>query len=196
MEDSPSSLITGGKKLENRQQENRTEPGNKIQARALRKQLYTDLIKAAVLVVAIWVLLFLVFGLKMMKGSDMEPALQDGDVLLYYRLSSGYAQADPVLYETEGKLRVGRIAAGPGDEVLFAPDGQLIINGYYQTAFDGGDAYTLPAGFQAEPQMLSKGEYFILSEDKDSVEDSRSFGSIDKKDIKGKIITILRRRSI
>lgn len=162
----------------------------------LRKQLYTDMKKAILLLVLIWLLFFLVFGITVSKGNAMEPALKDGDLLLYYRLSSGYTQADPVLYTVENERKTGRIAAGPGDELLFTPEGKLVINGYMQTALGGEDMYALPEGTGGYPLTLSEGEYFILADDKGAAEDSRAFGIIQKEEIKGKIITIIRRRSI
>lgn len=162
----------------------------------LKRQLTSDLIRLALLGVWVFLLLFLVFGVSVARGSAMEPDLKDGDVLLYYRLSKDFAQRDAVLYTAGGQRRTGRIAAGPGDQVSFTPEGRLVINGYCQTALNGTDTYVLPDGAGTYPLTLGTGEYFILAEDKENTEDSRSYGAIEKEDVRGKIITILRRRSI
>lgn len=160
------------------------------------KRVYSDFIRLGLLGVWVFLLVFLIFGVAILGGSAMEPDLKDGDVLLYYRLSKDFAQRDAVVYTAGGEQRTGRIAAGPGDQVSFTPEGRLEINGYCQTALNGMDTYALPDGSGTYPLSLGPEEYFILVEDKENTEDSRSYGAIEKEDVKGKIITILRRRSI
>lgn len=47
-----------------------------------------------------------------------------------------------------------------------------------------------------EEQSLGKGEYYILADDPSSTEDSRSYGPILRKQIKGIVVTLIRRRNL
>ena len=47
-----------------------------------------------------------------------------------------------------------------------------------------------------EEQSLEKGEYYILADDPSSTEDSRSYGPILRKQIKGIVVTLIRRRNL
>ena len=46
------------------------------------------------------------------------------------------------------------------------------------------------------PFRVPDGSYFLLNGNLEAMDDSRSFGAVYAKDIKGKIVTILRTRSI
>lgn len=162
----------------------------------LRSHRNSDIRKAVFLIVFIWLLFHLVFGFLANSGNIMQPSIQDGDLLLYYRLYRNYASEDAVVFEDDGELYIGRIAAMPGDEVLFTEDGRLVINGYTQVEAEGDIPYVVSFESVSYPLTLGKDEYFVLTDEKTTILDSRSFGAIAKKDIKGKIITILRRRNI
>lgn len=141
---------------------------------------------------ALWIVLSFVFGVMRLSGETMSPALKDGDLLIYYRLSSAYETGDIVVYEKDNILYVGRIAAMPADEVEITQDGTLVINGYYQADTDN-TPYTVQEDANY-PLNLAEDEYFVLLDDKSSVLDSRTFGAISMSDIKGKLLTLFRRR--
>jgi len=46
------------------------------------------------------------------------------------------------------------------------------------------------------PIKLKEGEYFMMSDMRSGAKDSRLFGPVKKEEIKGKVITILRRSSL
>lgn len=80
----------------------------------------------------------------------------------------------------------------PADEVEITQDGTLVINGYYQADTDN-TPYTVQEDANY-PLNLAEDEYFVLLDDKSSVLDSRTFGAISMSDIKGKLLTLFRRR--
>lgn len=154
---------------------------------ALRKLAITALILALAL--------SYVVGLTIYKSDMMSPALHEGDLLLYYRLQGAYASGDVVAYTAGGHTHIGRIAALPGEVVLITGDGQLVINGYIQADMNAAYTYPVPGGC-AFPLTLGPSEYFILADSRDGGIDSRTFGAIPAGDLEGKVITVLRRRSI
>ena len=140
----------------------------------------------------LWLMLSFVFGFMRCTGETMSPALEDGDLLIYYRLSNTYESGDIVVYTKDNVQYIGRIAAMPADEVEITEDGTLVINGYYQASTD-----TTPYARQENadyPLNLAEDEYFILLDDRSSVLDSRTFGAVKLDDIDGKLLTLLRRR--
>ena len=46
------------------------------------------------------------------------------------------------------------------------------------------------------PLTLNSGEYFILGDQRGNAKDSRYFGAVKDKEIKGRVITVLRRSDI
>ena len=150
----------------------------------LRKLRGSDLRKAAFLAVFLVLLFRCVFGVTFEYGSDMKPAIGDKDLLLYYRLQDSYTGGDVVVYEKRGVEMVGRIAAMPGETVEITKDGQLVINGYTQADIKQEDMYN-PGN-----------EYYILSDDHSVSRDSRTLGAVSKNEIRGLVITVIRRRNI
>ena len=74
-----------------------------------RRDALSLLGRVVVLAAAAWVLFTQVFLLTQASGNSMFPAVKDGDLLIGYRLQGTYAKNDVVLYEHDGKLRVGRV---------------------------------------------------------------------------------------
>ena len=94
------------------------DPERDKKKETLRRQRQMDLLKAAVLSGMVFLLFYLVLGIKIYHGNDMEPAIKDGDLLLYYRLCSGYNVGDAVVYRADDSILVGRISSGTGEENL------------------------------------------------------------------------------
>lgn len=70
----------------------------------------------------------------------------------------------------------------------------LEINGYLQQE---QDIYTETLPYKegiAFPVTVGQDEYFVLGDDRTSAEDSRIYGMVKKEEIKGTVITLLRRR--
>lgn len=138
-----------------------------------------------------------VFGVMVQKGNDMYPAVRDGDVLIYYRRPS-LVQTEAVVYEEGGDLHSGRIAAAPGSVISETGDHQLTFNGIFRPVDESSGIYskTFAAPDQELPLTVSSDGYYILNDDRRRLTDSRIYGEINRKAIKGRIITILRRRTI
>ena len=155
----------------------------------LRKLRGSDLRKAAFLAVFLVLLFRCVFGVTFEYGSDMKPAIGDKDLLLYYRLQDSYTGGDVVVYEKRGVEMVGRIAAMPGETVEITKDGQLVINGYTQADINQEDMYN-------PGNENGTGKVTLISDDHSVSRDSRTLGAVSKNEIRGLVITVIRRRNI
>lgn len=163
--------------------------------RALDREGYIALIlRILTIAFVLWVFLSYVFVITVASGNDMFPAVKDGDVLLGYRLQSDYAKSDVVIYVANGETKVGRIAALGGDAVDFGEDGQFFVNG---TAQSGEILYSSYAKDGIDyPYTVPDGSLFILGDYRTQATDSRDFGAVSLSEVKGKLITLLRRRGL
>ena len=63
----------------------------------------------------------------------MSTRLEDGDLILYTKLSNDYKEGDAVVYEIDGIQYVSSILAQPGDLIELDEKGHLHINGTQST---------------------------------------------------------------
>ena len=129
------------------------------------------------------------------EGDSMEPAINDGDVLVVsktsYSVNRGIPDRDQVVIleknaatdVSEDNL-IARVAGLPGEKVEIK-DGSVYID---------GDEYVTPGrikGAQGDLDLtLSEDEVFLLCDNRDEELDSRNkgLGPVDMKDIKGNVL--------
>ena len=152
--------------------------------------------KFIAIVVLLGLLFGFAFGVTPMENDDMAPRISAGDLLLYYRLADDLVTGDVLVFDKDGEQYVGRIVANPGDTVEVTDQATLVVNGstvlendiYYTTPkYDNGPAY---------PVTLAQDEYFILCDYREGARDSRYFGPVSLAEIKGKVITVVRRSGL
>lgn len=126
----------------------------------------------------------------------MSERLKDGDLVLYTRLTNDYQIGDVIIYEHDNKTYISTIIAEADDVIEITPYGQLIIN---NSQFSDDIIFNPEQNDYINQQStfrVPSNSYYVLNENLDSLEDSRIFGAISIKDIKGKIIGLLRTRSV
>jgi signal peptidase I len=151
------------------------------------------IIKLASALLVIWVIFTFVFGIRQVCGEMMYPRLLDGDLTLYYRLESNYKIGDVVTFQKDGSSFWGRIVAQGGDSVDITSGGYLIVNGNVQQE----EIFYLTDPQDADityPYTVEDGSYFLLCDYRTAGIDSRTYGSVSKSEIDGKVIALLRRR--
>ena len=161
---------------------------------AVREGYISLLGRVVFIAAAAWLLFSQVFLLMQARGTDMFPAVKDGDLLIGYRLQKDYEQENVVVYKRDGKSYVGRVVAKSGDNVSITDEGSLVVNGVvksgeimYPTYVREGVNY---------PYTVPENRVFILADYRTQAQDSRDFGAVELKDVQAKVITILRRRSL
>ncbi|WP_024291322.1 signal peptidase I [Lacrimispora indolis] len=147
-----------------------------------------------VLIAATTALVFnAMFGIAVVSGTSMEPALLEGDVLLFWKLSSSYKRGDIALVSRNGSTDyVKRICAVPGDMLECGGNPELfLINGEVP---DEPYIYEKTYG-KAEisyPLTLGINEYFVMGDHRGDSYDSRNYGAVSVKQIDGRALIIFR----
>ncbi|MCR5602135.1 MAG: signal peptidase I [Lachnospiraceae bacterium] len=124
-------------------------------------------------------------------GSSMEPVLFNGEEVLLNRIIYQFSapkRGDVIAFHPNGDenthLYVKRIVGLPG-ETIQIKQGSVYINGEMSAM----DIETLDAGVAAEPMKLSDEEYFVMGDNRENSEDSRSanIGNVTREMIEGKV---------
>lgn len=127
-------------------------------------------------------------------GSSMEPSLISGQKILINRLV--YQISSPKFYDViafvpngneDSHIYVKRVIGVPGDTILIK-DGYIYINGIKLSEDSSYDVIKDPGIAEAEI-YLSDDEYFVLGDNRNYSEDSRSgnIGVVKKSYITGKV---------
>lgn len=171
----------------------------KIKARqraAAVRSGYVDLgLRVAGIALAVLLLLSCMFMMTQAKGNGMYPAVKDGDLVIGFRLERKLAAGDVVVYEADGERRIGRIMARGGDIIEIGENGTVYVNGTLKE----GEVFfpTYPKENEiVYPVMVPDDCCFILGDYRTQAADSRDFGVVPKKDVRCKVITVLRRRML
>ena len=164
--------------------------------RRKRNPLIALIAKLLAFAVAVWVVFSFVLGWKRASDNDMFPMIKAGDFCLFYRLDKAFLE-DPVVYEDDdGNLRIGRVVAIEGQEVDFPEEGGYVVDGTTPGEYVTYETRKAENGDVEYPVVVGEDEYFVLNDRREDVDDSRKFGPIPASMVKGRIIFILRRRSI
>lgn len=125
-------------------------------------------------------------------GSSMEPSLYNGQVVFLNRVVYNIItpnRGDIVAFLPNGNLNahlsIKRVIGVPGDTIVIR-DGIMYLNGESQT--DMFDDMILDPGLASEEIKLGDNEFFLMGDNCNSSEDSRSanLGSVKKDQIEGK----------
>lgn len=140
------------------------------------------------------VFLFL-FGMFQAPDESMDPALREGDLVVYYRLQKDYVAGDVIVVDDGGALELRRVVAVAGDVVDFSEDG-LIVNGYRQSEdriYTDTEPFTEGISY---PVTVGEGQVFVMGDNRPQSKDSRLYGPVDiETGTEGEVMTVVRRRN-
>ena len=174
----------------------KTVPSQVPKKLPLWKELVYLLTKVLLITLTFALLSTFLFGFIRYQDPSMDPAIKDGDLVIFYRyIRSGYLPQDAVALEYKGQKQVRRVVATAGDEVDISEDG-LMVNGAIQQEpgiYQKTERYQDGVDF---PLIVPEGHVFVLGDFRVDATDSRVYGCVEIDKTLGKVMTILRRRSI
>ena len=154
----------------------------------------------ATLIITTFSFLLIFFGGRQIVfiGQSMEPSIYHEDVCMINRLQGimgSYHRDDVILFYPQGDTQfrptIKRIIGLPGERIHIK-DGQIYIDGKVLSQYQDLEKIEYPGRAQEEI-LLGRDEYFVLGDNIDSSEDSRSniVGTVKKQDIIGGIWFVL-----
>ena len=147
------------------------------------KKVIKELIPYIVIVVVVVLIRSFIATPVRVDGDSMNKTFKNGDILILYKLSKIKRFDVIVLHETDDDEKIiKRVIGMPGDTVAIK-DGEIYIN---DKKIEDKYAYGMTSDY--DRITLKSDEYFILGDNRLISKDSRYFGPIKEKEIKGKVV--------
>lgn len=146
------------------------------------------LIKKVVLIVITLFLIHTYIGsMFIYYNNNMFPSIRDGDLCFVEKYDKHTHIDDIVLYNDT----FYRVIARENQEVNITDKGILTVDGQQVLSVTNS---LLTRGDLTYPIKLKQSELFVLNDYREDLGDSRTFSTIQEKDITGKIFFLIRRR--
>ena len=158
------------------------------------KKLLSMISSLVILFIVLWITFAFILG--MAPNDDMKPRISAGDILVFYRIDKDASLNEVVVLKKNDTDYVGRVVARGGDEVDITKEGNLVVNGNMVIEDDIYFSTPYYEGFLEYPLTLKENEFFILADKREGGEDSRYYGPVKLKEIKGTVIGLFRRAGL
>ena len=148
----------------------------------VKKILWELIPYIAIVILIIIVRIFIITPVRV-DGSSMYNTLEDGDILLLYKMAK-IDRYDIVVLDEEydNEIIIKRIIGLPGETVEIK-SGKIYINDE-----EIADDYTFGDTSDYEKITLADDEYFILGDNRLISKDSRYFGPVKESDLMGEAV--------
>ncbi len=144
------------------------------------KNFIKELIPYLVILVIVIVIRMYIVTPVMVSGSSMYPTLKGKEIMILNKMDDKFKRYDIVVVKTENGDIIKRVIALPG-ETIEASKNRIYVNG---RKID--ESYGKGKTSDIEKVKLGKNEYFVLGDNRENSMDSRYYGPINIKKIKGK----------
>ena len=141
-----------------------------------------------ILIAAVFCVFRFCIGIAVVSGDSMSPTLMDGDFVVYSRMIAQYRPGDIVsIRVASGDYYVKRVVATGGD-VVDLRDGVLYVNGDpLEEEWAYGDTLEENTAI-IYPYKVREGNVFVAGDNRTVSMDSRMFGEVNLRQIRGRII--------
>lgn len=119
------------------------------------------------------------------EGNSMSPTIHDGDIVLSDKYNIDFSRYDIIFYKDikdENKRRIGRVIGLPNEKIEIKNNKVMIENNELLEPAEFGNS------IGDISLILQDDQYFILGDNREHSEDSRTLGAISKHNITSKLI--------
>lgn len=136
-----------------------------------------------IIIIVVLIRLFIVTPVRV-SGSSMHPTLKNNDIVLLKKYDKKIERFDIIVFEYKDSKLIKRVIGLPGEHIKYV-NGILYINNEKidDVKLDAQtyNFYLEELGYEKIPDDY----YYVLGDNREVSQDSRTIGLISKKDIKG-----------
>ena len=141
-----------------------------------------------IFIVIIFIIFFVLIGFSSVSGHSMDTTLHMNQKVMYFRPIPRYKHGDIVsIHMPSGDYYIKRVIGTPGDTIDIH-DGNLYVNGQLMDEPYAQGQTLEEIGIVKYPYTVMEGDLFVLGDNREKSVDSRAFGSVNKRQVMGKII--------
>ncbi len=146
-----------------------------------------DIIEIIIIFLVVFILFHFIIGISFVKGKSMYPTLHNNEIAFYTRIIPRFEQGDVLSVRMpSGEYYVKRVVAVGGDTVDIK-QGKLYVNGEKMDEhYVNGETEKKVGGVEF-PYTVEEGKVFVMGDNREESMDSRDFGAVIRKQIKGKV---------
>ncbi len=149
------------------------------------KKFIKELIPYVVILVVVVIIRTYIVTPVIVSGPSMNPTLKGKEIMILNKIDNNYKRYDIVVLHTEHGEIIKRVIALPG-ETIQCKNNKIYINGRKIE-----EDYGMGTTSDINKVKLEEDEYFVLGDNRENSMDSRYYGPINFKKIKGKTSFIL-----